>query len=308
VECIESIEIPGSVTEFEEYMFDVCTKLQYIHVAEDNPLYASVDGVLYNKDKTELIFVPKGVESFTIPTSVIRIAEGAFEACRNLTSITIPSSVTSIGDSAFSNCINLINVDLSSNLISIGNQAFADCGLLTDLKIPSSVTSIGNQAFANCSSLSVMKIPSSVTSIGERAFFNCYGLSEFQVDADNQNFTTIDGVLFSKDLTKIIAVHGKLTEYEVPYGVTSIADYQFYRYPSTLKSVIIPSSVTRIGSYAFFGCNSLKSIYIPSSVVRFGKTAFLDCWDARITIDNSVDNIVDEGGAFYESGYVEWLR
>ena len=97
---LTSIAIPSSVTSVE--VFEGCTNLTSITVDTDNANYSSIDGVLFNKDKTTLFFFPRGKGgSYTIPTSVTSIDSNAFAGCTNLTSIAIPSSVTSIGGRAF---------------------------------------------------------------------------------------------------------------------------------------------------------------------------------------------------------------
>ena len=135
VECIESIEIPGSVTEFEEYMFDVCTKLQYIHVAEDNPLYASVDGVLYNKDKTTLIRVPRLYKEthFVVPDGVTTIGKYALCNCDLIETIVMPDSVTTIVDYGFLECCkSLESVDVPGSVTGVGRGLIKVCSHIKD--------------------------------------------------------------------------------------------------------------------------------------------------------------------------------
>jgi hypothetical protein len=95
-----------------------------INIASDNPAYSSVDGILYNKNKTSLIVYPRGkiAVSFTIPNSVTSIGSWIFEGCTSLASVTIPNSVTSIGDYAFSGCRSLTSVSFEGNIAS-GNFA-----------------------------------------------------------------------------------------------------------------------------------------------------------------------------------------
>jgi hypothetical protein len=117
--------------------------------------------------------------------------------------------------------------------------------------IKSGVTSIGESAFYDCRSLASVTIPKSVTSIGDYAFGYCRALEKFEVDLNNNNYTSVDGVLFDKEKSKLIAYpnsHG--TTYEIPSGVTSIGDYAFL-WCRSLTSVTIPNSVTSIGEGAF---------------------------------------------------------
>lgn len=105
------ISIPDSVTSIGKYAFDDCTGVESITVGENNTAYTSVDGVLYNKDKTELICCPCKKTSVTIPDGVTVISDFAFDSCEDLTEITIPASVTRIGGWAFENTTKLKTIN-----------------------------------------------------------------------------------------------------------------------------------------------------------------------------------------------------
>ena len=192
---LTSITIPNSVTSISGEAFGNCTSLTAINVASENSNYVSVNGVLYNKDKTTIICYPAGkkdnnykipdsvteiddyafngcisLSSVTIPNSVTSIGVYAFEYCASLKSITIPDSVPLVGPGAFSNCTNLTSVTIQNGVMYIGNEAFANCTSLTGITIPDSVTWIGRYSFDGCTSLTSITIPNSVTSIGKKAF------------------------------------------------------------------------------------------------------------------------------------------
>ena len=133
--ALTSIEIPDSVTTIEEEAFSYCTSLMSINVTEDNLNYASIDGVLYNKDKKILIQCPGGKNNIEIPNSVRIIGENAFSGCEALTSITIPNSVTSIGEYAFDGCKALTSIEIPNSVTEIGEEAFCRCYALKDLHI-----------------------------------------------------------------------------------------------------------------------------------------------------------------------------
>ena len=285
---LTSITIPNSVTSIGEKAFYRCLALTAIYVAEANKYYSSLDGVLFNKDKTELICYPpsKVDDSYNIPNSVKSIGNSAFEDCKKLTNIKIPDSVTCIGNRAFGYCTNLSRITIPDSVTYISGYTFYSCKSLKSITIPDSVTSIGKGAFAYCASLTRVEIPNSVASIGEEAFEWCESLTSITIP---DGVTSIGWSAFWCCL--------RLKSITIPNSVTSISEDAFHSCTS-LKSITIPSSVTRIGNSAFCHCSSLTSITIPSSVTSIGEEAFSGCKSlASITIPDGVKSI--GGYAFY---------
>ena len=315
---LTSVTIPNSVTNIGESAFSSCTSLTLIDVSKNNKKYISIDGVLFDKDKTKLIQYPAGsnrtiysipnsvisigsdafvgctsLTSVTIPDSVTSIGSGAFRSCTSLTSVKIPNSVTSIGNYTFSGCTSLTSITISDSVKSIGWNAFSGCTSLTSVTIPNSVTSIDNNAFRGCTNLTIVTIPNSVTSIGGYAFSKCTNLTSIDVEKDNSNYSSQDGVLFNKDKTRLIQypIGNKRTTYNIPNNVTSIELYAFSGC-TNLTSITISNSITNIGNSAFRGCTSLVSVTIPDSVTSIDVGAFEDCTSlTSITIPNSVISI-----------------
>ena len=155
---LTSINIPDSVFSIDNHAFEGCSSLTSINVASNNPMYSSENGILYNKNKTEVIFIPDGIEpqlfiydngtkcygwvgnkekctEVVIPDGVTSIEVRAFSGCNNLTSISIPESVTRIKIYAFKNCTNLdVVIDNSEKNVKVGTEAFEGCKSVTWLK------------------------------------------------------------------------------------------------------------------------------------------------------------------------------
>ena len=327
-EGLTKIEIPSSVTRIGKGTFAGCTSLRSINVDKNNQKYTSEEGILFDREKTELIQYPAGrkekeykhpsgvisigdyafatcksLTNIEIPSSVTSIGDSAFHMCRSLTSIEIPSSVTSIGVSAFYECTSLTKIEIPSSVTRIGDWAVAHCKSLRSIKIPSSVTSIEAYAFEECTSLTSIEIPSSVTSIGDRAFHMCKSLRSIEIpssvtsigDGAFSSCYSLTSIEIPSDVTSIgnytFSFCRSLTSIEIPSSVTSIGENAFYDCES-LTSIEIPSSVTSIGVYAFYECTSLTKIEIPSSVTRIGDWAFWDCTSLTdINIKNLESNI-----------------
>ncbi|MDD5923393.1 MAG: leucine-rich repeat protein [Clostridia bacterium] len=210
-------------------------------------------------------------------TGHIKTSSGWRDENESIKKIVINPGITSIGDYAFQGCINATSITLPNTIISIGNGTFKRCESLTNLEIPDGVTSIGNEAFADCKTLTSVTISDSVTSIGGYAFGNCNNLESIQVGANNTIYSSDNGVLLNKDNTIIICYPPAKTEttYSMPTTVTRIGDYAF-ECCNNLTSITFPDNVTRIGNYAFYGCEGLASITIPDSVTSIGYDAFCD--------------------------------
>lgn len=214
-----------------------------------------------------------------------------------ITAVIMENGVTSVGYHAFMDCGRLSYVMIPDGVTSIGSSAFYRCSSLTFITIPNSVRWINTYAFAFCSSLTSVMIPGSVIGIDWGVFNSCSGISELIVASDNPNYVSVNGVLFDKNQTTLVAYPGgKTGSYAIPGNVTSIKEEAF-AYCSSLTAVTIPNSVTSIGMNAFECCAGLTAITIPNSVESIGNNAFWLCNSlASILIPTSVKYIGD--GAF----------
>ncbi len=254
-----SITIPDRVTNIEDNVFSGCTSLTAINVNAHNTVYSSVNGILYDKAKKELLVCPAGKKSVIIPDSVSSIGNGAFSLCNHLVSLTIPDSVQNIKNSAFANCQTLETITLPDSMISIEENAFYGCTALQSVIIPDGLVSIEKGVFSSCRSLSTVRIPDSVQRIGDYAFFDCPSLI----------YATI------------------------PAHVKTIGNYAF-RYCTNLIFLSIPQSVESIGSLALDHCDNLtiygeKDSYAEEYAGQKNKsfTALSDFFDYIVSTDQT---------------------
>lgn len=146
-ENLKTIHIPASLESIGDFVFTKCNALTDIRCDSDNPYFSVADGVLYNKDKTELLYAP-AVVSLTVPSTVTTIGLYAFYHNYNIKSLTIPASVTEIKEGAFGDCTALSGITIEDNrLETIHDFAFADCYALKKLTLPASVKTFGDHVF-----------------------------------------------------------------------------------------------------------------------------------------------------------------
>lgn len=242
------------------------------------------------------IIIPTTVVYKADTYTVVSIEENAF-FCDNITSVVIPNSVTQMGYCVFGGCENLVSVTLPEGITVIEDCMFEDCLSLTSITIPAGVKTIGEGAFSG-SGLTSITIPNSVETIESGAFSNCQKCKEITIPADNPYFTSIDGVLFSKDKKKLIQYPaGKVgNSYIVPAGVTHIGNDAF-KY-SHLSNIKLPDGVEEIGSDAFLRCEKLTGITLPNSVKEIGWGSFMSCLElTAINIPNKIKKIPGEAFA-----------
>lgn len=304
-EKLPSINIPASVTSIGAYAFEKCTKMTKFSVSSGNPNYSASSGVLFNKNKTELLVYPDGkTGSYTIPSTVTSIADSAFSNSK-LSGVTIPKSVNNIDYYAFANCDLLTKIAFPSSLKTIPTSVCSGCAKLSSITIPSSVVTIEAWAFESCPALTSITIPSSVTQIGGyysnpyTVFYGDKKLASIKMSAPNNSYSAQNGVLFNKNATILyVCPMGKSGSYTVPSTVTEINSNGFLGC-SKLTKITLPASLLTIGSSAFASCDALTSITIPENVVQLYTNAFYAKKLAKINVSEENQVFASTGGVLF---------
>lgn len=298
---LTEITVPKLVYEMY-YPFDRCTSLQSIHASDENLTFSSVDGVLYNKEKTELVFYPRGRKGpYQVPGGVTAIGDGSMRDCTGLTAITLPATVTSIGSSAFNGCTNLKSVTLPEGLEEIGCYTFRGCAALKQINIPENVSEIGWYAFEDCTALTEIVLPKKLSCLDDDTFSGCTGLTKVtfpagltQINADVfRGCSALKEVVLPaglemlwmtafRDCTNLKAF--SISEENLNYccdaeGVLYNKEKtELCLYPCGREGAYeIPDGVETIGNCAFRWSQHLKEITLPESVSSVLYNAFLDC-------------------------------
>jgi hypothetical protein len=244
------------------------------------------------------------VKSVVIPSTVRVLGSQAFANCLALTNLHLPGSVTNIAASALSGCWNLpaITVDESNpSFTSIEGVLFNRAlnflvayppGRLGSYTVPSSVQAISSGAFAGSTHLTSVFIGAGITNLSSSMFSRCTSLVAVEVDAANSYFSSVGGVVYNKAHSEIVVYpSGKAGFYVVREGVTSIQDRAF-QYAAGLSGVLLPSTLTNLGSFAFLGASSLREVVIPSGVTTIKSGVFSGCSEiTNVVIPINVTNI-----------------
>ena len=237
--------------------------------------------------------------SLNIPSAVTSIGAYAFAGCEKLSGeITLPSKLTEISDGVFENCSNITSVNIPASVTSIGEYAFENCNnLACDIELPSTLNEIKREAFENCSSITgTITIPASCTTIGEMAFCGI-GATAINVDQGNTNYSSVDGVLYSKSKDMLIACPaGKMSDsFSIESGVSSISQYALYNCKNLKGTLTIPAKVTSIPMFTFYGCSGFTGpLIIHDNIKTISYSAFEGCSGfTSLQLSSAYTRIVD---------------
>ncbi len=194
IESVEELHIPSTFVDFNAYIFEECTNLKKITVAEGNPRFYSVGNCIINRETGELVL---GCNTSVIPNdgSVKSIGAYVFAGCNGLKSIVIPEGVVEIGHGAFYGCTSLREVKLPESLERIGESAFGRCTALEDIEIGENVKMIIWGSFSGCTSLREVALPEDLhpNCLGWMLFTNCTSLEKAYVPSSTLYLDSFEG-------------------------------------------------------------------------------------------------------------------
>ncbi len=314
---ISSVILPDSLTVISSNSFSFNAYLKSVTLGKSTTTIS--DGA----------FSETGLESVIIPDSVTEIGNDVFKKCENLKSVTIGSGIEGFNMSAFAECNSLMEIKVSeenkafasvdgilcskdkttlkfyplgkdtisipSGITKIGSGAFTGY-MGTELTVPDGITEIQYSAFTTCKNLERVNIGKDVASFGSSAFSDCQNLKHIEVSAENTVFCSIDGIVYSKDVSVLVYFPLAKDSLTIPASVKTIGKNAFT--DCLIESVVIPDTVEKIDDMAFYFSNKLKSVTIGKGVKEIGSNSFSFCILLdTITIPSSVVSIGDD--AFY---------
>ena len=227
-------------------------------------------------------------------------------------------TVTAIGAHAFSYCQQMTSIQLPVTITKVGDQAFDRCHSLKEITLPDGITTLSNYLFYDCRSLERINLPASATSFAHFTFYDLPSLQQLTISSDSKTYQTLDGVLFSKDLSTLyVFPAGRTGSYTVPDGVKTIGTNAFRI--AHITSVILPETVQKLDSYSFEG-SSLTTIHLPASLnnINYMAWVFMGCKSlTHFTVADDNPSFAAYNGQLYNKdlttlykypeGQKEWL-
>lgn len=329
---ITSVTLPSTLIEIGKNAFNGCTNLKHINIPNG---VTTIGEYAFNNNTSAL--------SLTIPESVVMIGNFAFASTSSLTNIyynalsiqdrfsnnrifagsgvsygatlRIGANVSRIpnymfnpyNSSSYSQTFRASTIIFETNVadITIGTYAFSYNYALNSLTLPEGLTSIGDFAFYNCQALQNFTIPSTVSYLGTR-FLEGTTVKNIGLQENNTYFTSLEGVIYTSDLTELVIASSSVANAVIPNSVTSIRTYAFNN-NGNLTNITVSNSLTTIGAFAFNGNTKLRAIELPETLTSIGQNAFASCYEiTTITIPAGVQFI--GSGAFSSMSRLSELR
>ena len=278
-EKLSAVTIPAGVKKIGSAAFSACSNLQSITVEAGNADYVVADGVLFNKEKTQLVQYPAGrvATSYVIPKEVTSIGGSAFNGADNLTAVTIPAGVTDIGIEAFANCFRLTSITIPAAVKTIGANVFGYCHELAEIKVEAA-----NTAYTSADGVLFDKAKKTLIKYPERRNATAYAIPAEVTNIESYAFE------YTKNLTSIT----------IPTSVKKIGEGAFFR--SGLTSAVIPDGVDTIASRTFGWCEKLASVTLPASVKAIRFTAFYGCKNLKsLTVGAKTPPVINENESVF---------
>ena len=249
---LREINLSAGITEVSGQSFSYCERLEQLQVAEENPIYESRDGVLFDKTSHALIAYPAGKKgkTYEIPNGTTAIARSGFQYSK-LTEVIIPPTVKTIGLQAFYLNKSLRKVAVPEGVEAFEGSSFGFCWALTEVSLPKSLTVIASNPFVDCTKLKTVTIPE-----------------------DHPALALMDGALVHKQDMRLIwyPQTAKEKEFSVPAGIRVIGSRAFENC-TRLTKVVLPEGVEELASNAFAECKGIKEFYLPASLKTIDRTA-----------------------------------
>ena len=240
-ETLVTVTIPDSVINIEENPFAECMQLTEIKMSLEQPVFAVIDGVLFQKEEKKLICYPAGKteEAYAVPQGIRLIGVSAFSCCAALKDVTLPEGIEEIEDHAFYQCASLTAMNLPAGLKKIGRMAFYGCESLASVNFPAGLEIIEDSTFSGCSALESVTLLEGLTTIEGSAFSNC----------------------------------SSLVTVTLPDGLTSLGNWTFH-FCKALSSINLPEGLTVLEENVFGACSSLREISLPASLTAIKGNPF----------------------------------
>lgn len=290
-EGLTEMNIPSSVKKMSYAVFEKCTGLTSIAVPNS-----------ITRIENRLFQECENLREVNLPPTITSIGSSAFSRCNSLERITLPDAVATIDDYAFAYSKSLKHIDLPRSLQSIGDVTFSDCAF-REMTLPEGLTSLGEDAFRNCDSLESLTLPSTLKEVSGNPFTSCKSLKSISVTPGEGSLIAIDGILFSADMTKLIAcpMNRDCGNFVVPASVKEIMPSAFCdckkltglkmtavehigeaAFLSTkITTLDLGLKLQTIGKEAFGSCHNLTEVRLPDSVKELMVNAFGSCSELR---------------------------